>query len=368
MRSSSASRAAPAAAGLLAWLLLAAVAPAADADAGVRHWREPFTRIGAQGAYVSVIVRDGTYELWCNTYGGPDAPASAHQVVVRTGPALDRLGPREARLDSSLATDVFDPQHPGTPAPGRLITRPWVTWDPHAGYVLLACVPPTYSPGSVTMVPTLSFSPDGAPGTWRYTGVAAGDIAAEIARRRVWSDGGSLQPLAGGRWRMYTNGFGPVLCALEADTLAGPWHFLRDAQGAIRELLPGFPRSPAAGGCFPAVIRAGPQEWHAWLSDTWPVQAVWHFSSADGLTWTPYGTQPEITRAAVNGQAIKCLRAFVDPGADGDIVGLLSVWEEAEGKPAASPGAARTAQQEWELYRSRLPRGLQPPPEPARPR
>ena len=230
----------------------------------------------------------------------------------------------------------------------RGFTRPALTWDAQEGYILLTCVCPDYQPGSVPLLPALLVSQTGAPGTFRYLGRLKGDVELEASLRTVWSDGGSLVRLEDGRWRIYLNGFGPTLSALESGTLAGPWTFVRDAAGAYRELLPDFPRKANYAGCFPTVLRVAADNWHLWISDTWPPQAIWHFWSRDGLKWTPYGTQPEITRAVVGGREIKCLRAYLD--ADGrQIVGLLSVWQR---QPDGKRG--------WVLHESRMPAG--PPP------
>ena len=329
--------------------------PGTPAESGLRYWQAPFRSIEACGSYVSVIVRDGTYELWSNTYAGDGMPASSNRVVVRRGPAIDRLDAPEYRLDTSLATDVFTPGTPDTLAPSRLYTRPYMFYEKTIGYVLMACVPPTYSPGSVTMVPTLTVSPSGLPGTWTYKGKIRGDVADETAKRVVWCDGGSIHHLEDGRWRMYANGFGPVMAALEAATLDGPWRFLRDDKGNIREMLTDFFQRPDYGrGCFPTVLRVGKDEWHAWMSDTWPVQSIWHFCSRDGLNWHAYGQQPEITRHGVHNHAIKCLRAYLDPNGK-EIVGLLSVQGQLGEAGPAVPGPAGS---EWVVHMSRMPVGL----------
>ncbi|HUW34761.1 MAG TPA: hypothetical protein VM223_24395 [Planctomycetota bacterium] len=47
---------------------------------GLRYWKQPFRSIGAGGAYVTVIIRDGQYELWHNTWGD-----SIDQRQISTG-------------------------------------------------------------------------------------------------------------------------------------------------------------------------------------------------------------------------------------------------------------------------------------------
>ena len=308
---------------------------------GVRYWAEPFKSIGVGGAYVTTIIRDGQYELWHNTWDEGDI--SRRQIVVNRGPDVRHLGPAQAAFDASTINDVFEVKAPDTIASGRGYTRPFMYYDNQAGYVLLTCVCPAYIPGSVPLLPALCVSKTGEPGTWIYKGKLKGEPLDEAAKRLTWSDGGTLMRLDDGRWRIYLNGFGQKVAAIESDTLDGPWKFLRDAGGTIRELLPGD-----NGGPWVDVLRVRPDEWHLWLTDTWPPQAIWHFWSRDGLTWQLYGRQPEITRAAVGGHGIKCMRVYLDP--DGKtIVGLLSVWSKAEdGKPG------------WVLHVSRMPIG--PPP------
>ena len=319
---------------------------------GLRHWAAPFESIGIEGAYVSVIIRDGRYELWHNTWG--DSLAEK-QVVVNSGPDIRRLGKARPVCDATIIGDVFDPhglqqpQKPDQLSSERGFTRTFMLYDPALGYVLFSCNPPGYYPGSVPLLPSLTLSKTGEPGSWICKGKLAGEPLAEAAKRVIWSDGGSLHRLDDGRWRAYVNGFGQVCAILGSATLDGPWAFLRDDKGEIREALPDFPKGPHGGGCFPTVLRVRPDEWHLWLTDTWPPQSIWHFWSKDGIAWKLYGRQPEITRAAVGGHGIKCLRAYVDP-ASKEIVGLLSVWGvNAEGRPA------------WILHTSRMPAG--PPAE-----
>jgi hypothetical protein len=310
---------------------------------GVRYWQGPFRSVQAQGAYVSVFVVGGgaerRWELWQNTWGDDVA---SRGIVVRRGPALDGLGKEEMVCDGTLITDVPDPQSPKQPAPKRGYTRTAMTRDDELGYVMFCCVCPDYLPGTVPLLPAALVSKTGEKGTFRYLGKLQGEPQEEAARRTVWSDGGSLVRLSDGRWGAYVNGFGRVLSAMESDQLTGQWKFLRDEGGAIRELLPDFPSGPNYGGCFPTVLRVSETNWHAWITDTWPPQSIWHFRSADGIAWKPFGKQPEITRAAVGGKPIKCLRARVDPD-KGEVVGLLSVWQE------GSDGETH-----WVLHESRM--------------
>ncbi|MBS3764213.1 MAG: hypothetical protein KGZ25_13025 [Planctomycetes bacterium] len=313
--------------------------PPAD---GLRYWREPFKPIGIHASYVTVVIRKGTYELWYNTWG---KDLDDRQIVVNRGRDLQHLGETQPVFDSSIIDDVPDPKNPDTLSPERGITRPWMYYDEEVGYVLACCVCPGYYPGSVPLLPALIRSRSGKPGTWTYRGKLKGDPVVIAKKRKVWSDGGSLHQLDDGSWRLYINGFGPAIGALEAKSLKGPWKFRRGPDGKIRDLLPDDPDGPQKGGPWINVVRAGPEEWHLWFTDGWPPQCIWHLWSKDGLKWELYGKQPEITRFAVGGHGIKCLRAYLD--ADGKhIVGLLSVW--------SNPGRGDTG---WILHESTMPVG-----------
>ncbi|OPZ25451.1 MAG: Prolyl oligopeptidase family protein [Lentisphaerae bacterium ADurb.BinA184] len=317
---------------------------------GLRHWKPPLRPLGATGAYVSVVVRPeagrAKYELWCNAWG--EDGAASRGIVVRRGESLDRLGEATTVCDGTLISDVMAPGQAAALAPGRGYTRTAMLTDPEYGYVQFCCVCPDYLPGSVPLLPAVLVSRTGEAGSFRYLGKLKGDFAAEAAKRTVWSDGGSLIRLADGRWRAYVNGFGTVLAAAESDRLDGEWRFLCAADGSIRELFAEFPKGPHGGGCFPTVLRVAEGNWHAWITDTWPPQSIWHFHSEDGLSWKRFGRQPEITRLAVDGQGIKCLRAYVAPDTQ-EIVGLLSVWQTGPDAEAA-----------WMLHELRMPSDLRP--------
>jgi len=97
------------------------------------------------------------------------------------------------------------------------------------------------------------------------------------------------------------------------------------------------------------VIRLEEQNWHLWLTDTYPPQSIWHYQSKDGLAWTQFGRQPEITRAAVGQRAIKCLRTYYDAEKK-EFVGLLAVWDT---RPPESGKC-------WCPYVSRMPADQKP--------
>ena len=316
--------------------------PGAPPASGLRYWKAPFQKLPLQGCYVSVLTRvtaEGLreLELWQNTWGA--GGATNRSLTVARGPSLSRMKEAGPVFDGTVITDVPDLQNPAQLSALRGLTRPFMLHDPEYGYVLLGCVCPDYK---APLLPALLVSKTGQAGTFQYLGKLKGEPAAEAAKRSIWSDGGSLIRLQDGRWRLYLNGYGPVLTALESDTLDGEWQFIRE-DGKLRELLPDFQKVVKAGGCFPTVLRVAEGNWHLWISDQWEPTSIWHYASADGLSWALYGQQPEITRAAFEGRVIKCLRAYVDPDS-GEIAGLLSVWD---------PGS--TEENKWALHLSHMP-------------
>jgi hypothetical protein len=296
----------------------------------LRHWQAPFQATTLTGAYVSVsvTVRDGL-EIWREA--DPNEVIPWRRLVVQRGADIEERGDRITVLSAALIDDV---------AEQRLFTRSSVNYHAGVGYTLLAGVIREYLPGEEPLLPALFFSPSGAPDSWRYLGKLSGEPAAFAHAHYVWSDGGSVFRLDDGRWRIYLNGYGVRLAALESDALSGPWRFLRTREGAVRDLADALPQ--AGGYAFPTVLRVSEREWHAWLSFGWPAASIWHLWSQDGLAWRLYGQQPEITPAAVGNRTVKNLRAYFDPRTNA-IVGLLSVWDTL---PNGEEG--------WLLYRSRL--------------
>jgi len=335
--------------------------PGDPPESGVRYWSHPFKSIGIYGAYVTVIQREGALELWrgsilhkgTNTEGRltPNyytATPSEKVCMVSRGPNLDSLGNGEPRFSSAMINDVFLRDTPAKLSPERGFSRTHMAWIPGSGYVFYCCVTRGYRPGQEPLSPALFTSPSGARDSWTYRGKMRGEPLSEAAKRTVWSDGGSIHHLDDGRWRAYINGYGRAASAIESEALTGEWTFLRDSSGAIRELLPDLPQGKHGSGVWIHVLRVAAHEWHLWLTDSWPPQAIWHFSSTDGLDWKPYGLQPEITRLSVGGHGIKCMRTYLDTDTH-EIVGLLSVWTALDDR---SPN--------WVLHRTRMPTGLQP--------
>lgn len=314
---------------------------------GLRHWTPPLYRMESYGCYVSVI-NAGTdaspkFEKWENEWG---KDASERGMICETGDSFASIVNREQRFSGEILNDVFVPKsEPPTLSPLRGITRTEVIQDSEYGRIAFLCVCPDYTPGGVPLMPAILTSPTGEARTWKYHGMLDGEPQEELknSQHPIWSDGGSLLRMPDGTWRAYLNNFGnATLCMMTANTLNGPWKFLRDEKGAIRDLLGKERVAPVPNGsCFPHLLRVSDTEWHLWLSDGWPVQSIWHYISKDGLDWKPYGEQPEITRALVNGHGIKCLRTYLSEDKK-TIYGFLSVWDN-----IVMDGTSRKG---WRLY------------------
>ncbi len=318
--------------------------PGDPPKSGLRHWSGPFfplpySTTNSGNSYVSVVQPpSGGIEFWANGWGPKGAVERT--IFVRRGPTIDTLGDEEIMFDGMLINDVPDMKDPGKLAPGRGFTRPYMMYDAEVGYVLLCCVCPDYKPGSVPLLPALVVSETGEKGSWKYLGKLKGEPQTEYETRHkktkqhIWSDGGTIIRLKDKRWRVYLNGFGQTMAVLESDRIEGPWKFRRDGKGKIIEFLTAFPRTPRRSGIWLNVLRIADDNWHVWLTDTWVPQSIWHYESKDGLTWKPYGKQPEITRAAVGNRGLKCLRTYYDRHTR-NVVGLLAVWTT---KPDGSKG------------------------------
>jgi hypothetical protein len=335
---------------LTAWwlipMVLTGLAAAAEGPV-VRHW-QPFQASTLTGAYISVIARNRQLELWREA--NPSEQIPWRRLLRQYASTLEQRDERQTVLDAALIDDVYDPERPGQLSASRLFTRSSVDYHPGFGYTLLAGVIHEYRPGELPLLPALFVSPDGNPGSWRYRGQLSGEPAALATQRYIWSDGGSVIRMADGSWRIYLNGYGVQLAVLQSNGIDGPWRFLRTADGSIRELAGALIKSGAGGHGFacPTVMRIDSNEWHAWLSEGWPVVAIWHLWSADGLQWQLYGTQPEITPATFGGKIFKNIRVYRHPGA-AVMSGLVSVWDRMS-----------NGEDGWLLYRSELPVGRPP--------
>ena len=298
---------------------------------GVAYWKRPFKALPGRAAYVSVIIRKKNgkkiYEVWNNSWGKTGEERGAE---VRKGKTLwSAIISKPVKVfKGTLIDDVFDPKSPKKLASLRGLTRTDVKYYPDTGYVMIGCVCSDYKPGKVPLLPVIFVSKTGKPGTWKYLGKLKGEPAEFAKKHYVWSDGGSIIRLKNGRWRFYHNGYGKNLSAMESDSIEGPWKFIRDKKGNIKELASVLPLKEMRGkAIFPVVLKASEDEWHAWFSDQWVPEKIYHLSSENGLDWKLYRKQPEITINAFNGKPIKCIRVFFDPDKK-RIISLVSVWEK----------------------------------------
>ncbi len=320
--------------------------PGMPPESGIRYWKTPFKEIAAADACYNMVLitkdnkGSAVYDLWYNSWGG--AEAKKHQILRSRGPSLDNLSQPVTVCDGTIISDFLDVKNPPMLSENRGFSRfSTILQDKEYGYVILCCACADYTPGSTSLFPVILVSKTGEPGTFKYLGKIRGEPADLDAAKTIWCDGGTLMRMESGKWRMYLNGFGTILSAIESDTLEGNWKFIRNEKGDIREIISDFPSTDSRKGCFHQVLKVSDGNWHMWMTDKWPPQAIWHFCSADGLSWKLYGQQPEITRKAVNYHGIKCIRVFLSE--DGkELIGLLSVYKPEVG---------------WILYESRMPSG-----------
>lgn len=290
------------------------------------NWDEPFQPIGLYGEF-STFVRLGPNRFLhlCNVY----RTGAVDGLCVNHGTSPTQWRSWQLVAPNAIINDVLGPD--GKPASSRMFTRPTYCYHPDIGFLGLVCVAKGYYPSDGQLIPALVQSPTTQPGTFHYLGKLGGEPMAYGARRRVWTDGGSIfyQPDRPATWDptnplnhrylVYLNGFGQSL-ALLYSVDRQHWRFFR-RNGKIVSLLPFLP----VGGCFPTVVRVRPNRWLAWMSLDWPPRAIYRLVSDDGLNWRMHdSSQPEIRREAWP-SAIKAMRVWLDP--DTQVLhGYVSVW------------------------------------------
>lgn len=293
--------------------------------------------------YVCGEFRDGKQWLYliCN-----DKRVANRRMAIRQALKQGKPGPAEVLFTSDLVKNFPARDQPKQAASIVNLSRTALYHHPGHGYVCLTSTfaGQRYQPGSHPLLPTLFSSPTGKPGTWTYHGRLRGEPMAMEQQRRIWSDNGGIVPLPDGRWRVYLNGYGPTLAAAEAGSLDGPWTFLKNTAGAIADQAAAYqPKNQQRrSAIFPFVLKVSDHEYHVWISQHWPVQAIWHLTSANGLDFKPYGQQPEITRAAI-GAPMKGIRAFLSADKT-TIHGWLPL----------------SRQGRWQIHEATMPVGLQP--------
>jgi hypothetical protein len=311
---------------------------------GLRYWA-PFQKTPIQYDYVAGACRDGqiVYFLCCEDFKRP-----AEETIMISFPPGGERDRNKIRVlfSSKLIDDVGDPADPQKPAACVQMARTAMYHDPQVGYVCMNSLFPGRMSdyGKRSLVPAIFSSLTGEPGTWKYHGKLKGepaDYENELrGKNKRWIGEGCVVRVGENSWRAYLGGYGVSLAAAASESLDGPWQFIRDRNGKLKDLLGATWKG---GGCFPYVLKVSEKEFHLWLAENWPVGPVWHFSSADGLDFKPYGRQPEIHLAAVQAKSMKGIRAFLD--ADGKTIRGLIPFGFGSG---------------WLLYQSTLPVGLQP--------
>lgn len=311
---------------------------------GFRHWK-PFEKTPIRYDYVTGSCQDNriTYYMSCSDFKKPRKKT----IMISFPPGGERnLRKIKVLFSSKLITDINDPSNPQKPANLIQMARTSMHYDPENGYVSMQSLFPGKASDypKRSLIPGIFSSPSGKPDTWKYHGKLKGepsDYEKDMKnKKKRWIGEGSIVPVGENRWRIYLGGYGVPLAVAQSDSLDGPWRFLKDRRGNIKNIID----KPWKGnGCFPYVLKVSENEYHVWITEKWPTGPVWHYTSENGLDFKPYGLQPEITLSAVQAQGIKGIRAFLCP--DKNVIYGLIPFSKGSG---------------WEIYQSAIPTGLQP--------
>jgi hypothetical protein len=299
------------------------------------HWSSDFAPGTSTlvGSYVTVLQRgERDFVAFNNSVDG----SLAGGLQMWTGDSPTQFALQGVVFKHEQITDVFGKE--GELFAKRRLTRPFIAWHPRDGFVGVIHVCADYGPIDGRVYPALVTSPTGAAGTWTYHGKLKGeiwDLYGDQAKERRWADGGGFlyqpelpaelnpaQPLRH-RYVFFSNqypGDGCMAILYSAD--GATWRFHRDAEGKIVNLTPMY---AGRGMIFPHVVPMGAEGWTMFLAEKWPPVAIYRLWSPDGLTWQPFGEQPEVTKP--EDLMIKNLNGWYDPVAK-RLHGYLSVWEK----------------------------------------
>ncbi len=257
---------------------LCAADEASSAWINYGEWRP----VDISTSYYSIeIMADGQMGLWFSAH------AQGHDAVIHLSgddPGdLQRITPRfDARLIKGYDRDLGGRETP-------LISRASAVRLVDGSVLVLASIGPTYDGGRSELYPALFLSANGIDG-WRHLGPPAGEPMAWLteqrqAGRRIRCEGGGIVQLPDGRLRMYNQNLGARLAILEADRPEGPWRFVRDEHGQMRNAVDGL----AGGWLFPQVTAIGDHGFLLTGGNTWPPTAIHGAISTDGYRFVAPG-------------------------------------------------------------------------------
>jgi hypothetical protein len=318
---------------LLSALCLTAALSAGEAVPPIRF--APFAPVLASGkplavSYFSLVPRsaDQQISLWF------DANMNGTDIVVGLpGATLSTLQRVMPAFDGTLVKG-YDRDLLGRKSP--IISRSTAVRLKDGSYVVSASIGPEYGAGgkSTELFPVLFTSPDGKPGSWTYLGPPAGEPAADLARRMkagqlIRSDGGALIQQADGSLRLYLHwddSAGLRLVCMEAKTVVGPWTFIKDKGGKIRNLVP-----DKVGGSwlFPSLCPVPGNRLLLTGGNKWPPTELYAAMSLDGLDFKPVAATPVLTPAMIKPDAttVKMVR-FAWNAAKGTLDAVANPWDK----------------------------------------
>jgi hypothetical protein len=260
---------------------------------GVVHpftdWAE-WKPLGLDVSYANLGYAEGKTQLWFGAnFRGTDS------MIRLQGKDLFSMPRVAPQFDTSLVKgydrDLDGLKHPILSRPSGIVLQDGTE-------MVYGSIGPRYRGGASELYPVLFIKKKG--GEWAYAGPPTGDPAAFLQEARkagatVRCEGGGLVQLADGRLRLYAHGMlDPVqveaavkggrvassrILIAEADSVDGPWRFLRDKVGNVVDVTEGS----GIPWLFPQVQALGEDGFLLTGADQWPPNRIYGAYSADGV-------------------------------------------------------------------------------------
>lgn len=313
----------------LAIALVFAVAVEASAEDAPPRWISygEWRPVGLATSYYNPeILQDNQVGLWFNAhFQGHDA------VINLVGPDLENLERVAPQFDAQIIKG-YDQDLGSRASP--LISRASATRLRDGSVVVLASIGPQYDGGRSELYPALFHSGDGKR-DWQHLGPPGGEAQVWLdeqraAGKKIRCEGAGIIQLPDGRLRMYQQNLGARLAILEADTVHGPWRFVRNRRGEIHNVLDGL----NGGWLFPHVAGIGEHGFLLTGGNTWPPTEIHAAISNDGIQFRPIdpGNKPSVifrpSWLDPQAQNVKALRVAWD----GEQQRLLTISNPYDGK------------------------------------
>ena len=325
-----------AAAVLLTQIMTAAGVAATESAEPLITWSDWQLLDKPKVSYLSIDRTETGMELWFSARIDQDRDA----IIGLSGPSLLALQAEPQHVLTSEVIAGYEQHKPKRQFP--IISRAAVTRLPDGQFLALAAIGPSYQGGASELYPALFL---GAGKTWRHLGPPAGDLEQILAtmrekKKKIRTDGGSVIVLPDGRLRMYLNGFGRRLMALEADQPAGPWTIVRAADGSILEITP---QQFGGAWLFTHVIAVPGRGYLLTGGNAWPPKALYAALSEDGLDFShSQAHQPVLLPGDIKSDApsMKVLRCVWDP-TQNQLLAVTNIWDPDEKNYRLYAGSGR---------------------------